>query len=56
VLVVRSIHVVYELKLRADQEETAVRVHGFHANYCPVYRTIRQSVDITTELRLFVDS
>lgn len=52
VLVIRRIHVQYHLKLAAEQRETAERVHGFHADYCPVARTIRSCVDITTELHL----
>lgn len=50
VLIVRRIHVTYELDASADDRETAERVHGFHADYCPVARTISGSVAITTEL------
>ncbi|MCL4261864.1 MAG: OsmC family protein [Anaerolineae bacterium] len=50
VLVIRHIHVTYHLKLNPDKRETAVRVHGFHADYCPVYKSIHTSIDITTEL------
>lgn len=50
VMVIRRIHVRYHLKLDPDQRETAERVHGFHKEYCPVARTIRGCVDISTEL------
>lgn len=56
ILVVKRIHVTYHLKLSADngdlaeQRELAERTHGFHAEYCPVARTIRDCVDITTSL------
>jgi uncharacterized OsmC-like protein len=50
VLVVKRIHVIYHLKLKPDQRETAERVLGFHADKCPVARTIQGCVDITTEL------
>jgi len=50
VLVIKRIHVTYHLKLKADQRETAERVLGFHAEKCPVARTIQGCVDITTEL------
>ena len=50
VLVVKRIHVTYHLKLEPEQRETAARVHDFHARYCPVYRTIEECVDVTTEL------
>jgi len=50
VLVIRRIHVRYRLKLRRDQRETAERAHGLHANHCPVARTLKGCVEITTEL------
>ncbi|MGW8318988.1 MAG: OsmC family protein [Candidatus Promineifilaceae bacterium] len=52
VLVVRRIHVAYHLKLAAEQRETAERVHEIHAEYCPVARTIRDCVDISTSLHM----
>jgi uncharacterized OsmC-like protein len=52
VLVVRRIHVTYHLKLPAGKQEVAERVHGFHARFCPVYRTISGSVQITTALEI----
>lgn len=52
-LVIRRIHVTYHLRDVADeQRETVERVHGFHADYCPVARTIRNCVEITTEFEL----
>jgi len=50
VLVVKRIHVAYRLRTADENRKTAERVHGFHAQYCPVYRTISSSVDITTSL------
>ena len=47
---IKRIHVTYHLKLKQDQRETAERVLGFHAEKCPVARTIQGCVDITTEL------
>jgi organic hydroperoxide reductase OsmC/OhrA len=52
VLVIKRIHVSYHLKLNPEQRETAERVHGFHADKCPVARTIKDCVDITTELNM----
>ncbi|MCP4358452.1 MAG: OsmC family protein [Chloroflexi bacterium] len=52
VLVIKRIHVTYHLKIDADNRDTAVRVHNFHADYCPVYRSIYTSIDITTELQM----
>ncbi|MFW6184339.1 MAG: OsmC family protein [Chloroflexota bacterium] len=52
VLVIRRIHVRYRLKVDAKMREVARRVHGFHADYCPVARTIRGCVEIRTELTM----
>ena len=56
VLVIKRIHVEYRLRVGTDSRELASRVHGFHADFCPVARTIRGCVDITTELDLVTDS
>ena len=50
VLVIRRIHVVLKLKTEESQRETARRVHGFFADRCPVYRTLKPAIAITTEL------
>jgi uncharacterized OsmC-like protein len=52
VLVIKRIHVSYHLKLKPEQRETAERVLGFHADKCPVARTIKDCVAITTELNM----
>jgi len=50
VLVIKRIHV--RLKLRAPEEQRAVaeKVHGIFADACPVYRSLRAAIAITTEL------
>ena len=50
-LVIKRIHVRYHLRLRDDQREAAERAHATHQNHCPVARTLRGCVEITTELR-----
>jgi len=50
VLVVRRIHVTYYLKVESEKYEKARRAHKLHADSCPVARTIRDCVAITTEL------
>jgi organic hydroperoxide reductase OsmC/OhrA len=52
VLVIRRIHVVYQLKLKAEHRETAQKVHGFHADFCPVARSIKGSIEVSTELNM----
>ena len=50
VLVIRRIHVILKLKAPESHRETASRVHGFYADKCPVYRTLKPAIAITTEL------
>jgi uncharacterized OsmC-like protein len=58
VLVVKRIHVTYHWAVDeaviADEAQRATidRVLGFHAERCPVARTIGGCVDITTSLEL----
>ena len=52
VLVIRRIHVRYRLKLDADKRDIAERVHGFHADNCPVARSFKGAIEITTALEL----
>jgi uncharacterized OsmC-like protein len=52
VIVIRRIHVTYRLKAAEADRETIERVHGFHADKCPVYRTLKDSIAITTEFVL----
>ncbi len=51
-MVVKRIHVAYQLKLAPDQREAAQRVLEFHADFCPVARTLRGSVEITTSVEM----
>ena len=50
VLVIRRIHVRMLLKASEEQRAAAERVHGMFADRCPVYRTLRDSIAMTTEL------
>jgi uncharacterized OsmC-like protein len=52
VLVVRRIRVTYYLKLDEQMRSPAERAYDIHADYCPVARTIRDCVEITTRLEL----
>ncbi len=52
VLILRRIHVRLRLRVPESQRETAVRVHGFFRDKCPVYRSLKEAVAITTELVL----
>ena len=52
VLVIRRIHVIFELKTAPEHRQAAERVHGFFAMSCPLYRTLRSAIAISTELKL----
>lgn len=52
VLVIRRIHVRFELKATPDQHEAAARAHSAFAMSCPLYRTLRGAIAISTELSL----
>lgn len=52
VLVIRRITVRYRLTVAGDQREEAMRVHGFHARFCPVARSLEGAIDVRTELEL----
>jgi uncharacterized OsmC-like protein len=47
-LVIRRIHVHYELSAGEVDPEVVDRVHSLHADRCPVARSIRDSIDIST--------
>jgi uncharacterized OsmC-like protein len=50
VLVIRRIRVRYRLRLDPAKREVAERVLGIHADSCPVARTLRGCIDISTSL------
>lgn len=52
VLVLRRIHVRLKLWAADHHRETAERVHGFFADSCPLYRSLKSAIAITTELVL----
>jgi uncharacterized OsmC-like protein len=56
VLVIKRIHVRYELRVAPDADLAAIeRAHTAHPARCPVARTIGACVDIRTELSVIED-
>lgn len=47
---IRRIHVRLALKADPEHRETAERVHGVFHMKCPVYRTLKPAIEMTTEL------
>lgn len=54
VLIIKRIHV--HLTIRASEEKRPVieRVHGVFAENCPVYRSLRNSIQITSSFEIQV--
>lgn len=51
-LIIRRIHVKYLLKAGEEHRAAIDRAYGAHAEKCPVYRSLRDAIDITTELSI----
>jgi uncharacterized OsmC-like protein len=45
-----NVHVRLRLKAEEAHRETANRVHGTFAEKCPVYRSLKAAITMTTEL------
>ena len=52
VLVIRRIHVTMRLLAAEDKRQTVERVHGIYAMKCPLYRTLRNSIRLTSSCEL----
>jgi uncharacterized OsmC-like protein len=52
VLIIRRIHVDLQLAASEDVRETVERVHGVFAMKCPLYRTLKDAIAITTSVQL----
>lgn len=52
VLVIRRIHVAMRLMASEQVKETVERVHGVYAMRCPLYRTLRKAIQLTSAWEL----
>ena len=52
VLVVRRIHVSMRLVAPEQARETIERVHGRYPMYCPLYRSLHKSIQLTSSVEL----
>ncbi len=52
VLMIRRIHVEMHLVAPENMRETIERVHGMYAMHCPLYRTLRNAIQLTSSYRL----
>jgi uncharacterized OsmC-like protein len=52
VLVIRRIHAEFTLRASQDIQETVERVHGVYIDRCPVYRSLRSAIQITSSFKI----
>jgi uncharacterized OsmC-like protein len=52
VLVIRRIHVAMRLVAPPEAKETVERVHGMYAMRCPLYRTLHNTIQLTSTYEL----
>ncbi len=52
VLVIRRIHVAMRLVVTGEVKETVERVHRIYAMQCPLYRTLRNAIQLTSSYAL----
>ena len=52
VLVIRRIHVAMKLAASEESRDTVERVHGIYAMRCPLYRTLRGAIQLSSAYEL----
>jgi uncharacterized OsmC-like protein len=52
VLVIRRIHLRMRLVASEDRRETVERVHQMYAMRCPLYRTLRSAIELSSSYEL----
>jgi uncharacterized OsmC-like protein len=50
VLVIKRIHVAHTLQAPETDRQTAERVHGVYAEHCPLYRSVKDAITVTSSL------
>ena len=55
VLVIRRVHVKFQLRVAEDARPTVERVHAVYAQKCPVYRTLEPAMQITSSYELLAE-
>jgi len=52
VLIIRRIHVAMRLVASEAAKETIERVHGIYAMRCPLFRTLHNTIQLTSSVEL----
>ena len=56
VLVIRRIHVAMRLEAQEEARKTTDRVHRVYAMNCPLYRTLHETIQLTSSVELVTRS
>ncbi len=52
VLIIKRIHAHYRLRAAAEQRESIERVHGMHQDRCPVARSLKGAIEMSTSYEI----
>ena len=55
VLIIKRVHVRFLLKAPPEVRETVERVHAVYAEKCPVYRSLKPALEITSSYELIAN-
>lgn len=50
VLIIKRIHVLHILRAAQSDQPTAERVHAIYADHCPLYRSVKDAIAVTSAL------
>jgi len=56
VLIIRRVHVRFQLKAPDTVRDTVERMHSVYKEKCPVYRTLQPAMEITSTYELVPDA
>ena len=54
-LIIKRIHIEHKLKVPEEQRQIAERVHAIYADRCPLYRSVKTSIAVTSSLTLLTE-
>jgi len=55
VLIIKRIHIEHKLAVAEEHRQVAERVHGIYADRCPLYRSVKDSIAVTSSLTLLIE-
>jgi len=52
ILILKRIHAHYKLRVSGEERETVERVYALHQDRCPVARSVKAAIEVTTSYEL----